>query len=45
LLEANPNPQIARDEDFANSAKHAGMAYEELLQKLLTLGQSYAPKA
>ena len=45
LLEANPNPQIARDEDFAQSAKHAGMDYEELLQKLLTLAQSYAPKA
>jgi D-alanine-D-alanine ligase len=45
LLEANPNPQIARDEDFAQSAKHAGMAYEDLLQKLLTLAQSYAPKA
>src|SRR5262245_36486700 len=44
LLEANPNPQIARDEDFAQSAKHAGMTYEELLQKLLTLGQSYTPK-
>ena len=38
LLEANPNPQIARDEDFAQSAKHAGMGYEELLQKLVTLG-------
>ena len=23
LLEANPNPQIARDEDFAQSAKHS----------------------
>jgi D-alanine-D-alanine ligase len=45
LLEANPNPQIARDEDFALSAKHAGMSYEELLQKLLTLGQGYTPKS
>ena len=45
LLEANPNPQIARDEDFARSAMHAGMRYEELLQKLITLGQSYTPKA
>lgn len=41
LLEANPNPQIARDEDFAISAKHAGMEYEDLLQKLVTLGLSY----
>jgi D-alanine-D-alanine ligase len=45
LLEANPNPQIARDEDFAQSAMHAGIAYEQLLQKLITLGQSYTPKA
>ena len=45
LLEANPNPQIARDEDFARSAMHAGMRYENLLQKLITLGQSYTPKA
>jgi D-alanine-D-alanine ligase len=44
LLEANPNPQIARDEDFARSALHGGMKYEDLLQKLITLGQSYAPR-
>jgi D-alanine-D-alanine ligase len=44
LLEANPNPQIARDEDFAASAKHAGMPYEELVQKLVTLGMSYQPR-
>jgi D-alanine-D-alanine ligase len=44
LLEANPNPQIARKEDFADSAEHAGLAYEELLQKLLTLGLSYEPR-
>jgi D-alanine-D-alanine ligase len=41
LLEANPNPQIARDEDFARSAVHAGVGYDELIQKLITLGQSY----
>jgi D-alanine-D-alanine ligase len=45
LLEANPNPQIARHEDFADSAEHAGMKYEELLQKLVTLGLSYQPRA
>ena len=44
LLEANPNPQIARNEDFADSAEHAGMEYEELLQKLITLGLSYEPR-
>lgn len=42
LLEANPNPQIARDEDFALSAKHLGLDYEELLQRLLQFGRRYA---
>jgi D-alanine-D-alanine ligase len=41
LLEANPNPQIARDEDFAESAKHLGIDYEELLQRILQFGMSY----
>jgi len=40
-LEANPNSQIARDEDFADSAKHSGLDYESLLQKIITLGLSY----
>jgi len=43
LLEANPNPQIAMNEDFADSAAHCGLSYEELLQKILTLGLSYDP--
>ena len=41
LLEANPNPQIAADEDFAQSARHIGISYEELLQRLLQSGISY----
>lgn len=43
LLEANPNPQIALNEDFADSAKHCGLSYEHLLQKIVTLGLSYDP--
>ena len=43
LLEANPNPQIARDEDFADSAAHCGVPYERLLQKIVSLGLSYDP--
>jgi D-alanine-D-alanine ligase len=43
LLEANPNPQIALGEDFADSAKHCGLSYGQLLQKILTLGLSYDP--
>lgn len=38
FLEANPNPQIAADEDFALSAKAAGMSYGDLIQKLLLIG-------
>jgi D-alanine-D-alanine ligase len=38
VLEANPNPQIARTEDFAESAKRAGLAYPALLQRILTTG-------
>jgi D-alanine-D-alanine ligase len=38
LLEANPNPQIADHEDFADSAAHCGVAYPQLLQKIVTLG-------
>ncbi len=41
LLEANPNPQIAQNEDFADSAAHSGLSYSQLLQKILTLGLSY----
>lgn len=40
VLEANPNPGIARDEDSAQSAIRAGMSYETFIQKLLTLGLS-----
>ena len=43
VLEVNPNPQIAHNEDFADSAEHSGLKYEPLLQKILTLGMSYDP--
>lgn len=43
VLEVNPNPQIAHNEDFADSAKHCGVGYGALLQKILTLGMSYDP--
>lgn len=43
LLEANPNPQIAKDEDFAQSAKHTGLTYTELIEKLLQYGLKYVP--
>ena len=43
LLEANPNPQIAKDEDFALSAKHVGMDYSELIEQLMHFGMKYVP--
>ena len=43
LIEANPNPNIARDDYFSDSAKISGLDYEPLLQKLMTLGMSYDP--
>jgi D-alanine-D-alanine ligase len=45
MLEANPNPQIARGEDFAASAEKAGLAYEALLQRLLNLGLRWQPES
>jgi len=43
VLEANPNPQIAHDEDFADSAEKAGYSYEALLQELLSIGLRWQP--
>ena len=44
VLEANPNPQIARVEDFAESAKRAGLTYPALLQRILTIGMRWEPE-
>jgi D-alanine-D-alanine ligase len=38
FLEANPNPEIAEREEFASSAKAAGVSYPELLQRIVNLG-------
>ncbi len=45
VLEANPNPQLARGEDFAESASRAGIDYGALLQRILSLGLRFAPSA
>ena len=45
VLEANPNPQIARGEDFAASAEVAGLSYETLLQRILNLGLRWQPES
>ena len=43
VLEANPNPQIARSEDFAESAEKANYPYKDLLQELLNVGLRWRP--
>jgi len=43
VLEANPNPQIAKGEDFAASAERVGLSYEMLLQRILNLGLRWQP--
>jgi D-alanine-D-alanine ligase len=38
FIEANPNPILAADEDFALSAAKAGLAYPKLIDRILRLG-------
>jgi D-alanine-D-alanine ligase len=38
FLEANPNPDIAADDDFAMSAAAAGVDYPSIIQKILNQG-------
>jgi len=45
VLEANPNPQIAKGEDFAESAAKAGIGYEAVLQRILNLGLRWQPES
>jgi D-alanine-D-alanine ligase len=41
VLEANANPNLEAAEDLAESARAAGMSYDELLEKIMALGLSY----
>ncbi len=43
VLEANPNPQLAYGEDFAESAERAGLSYEALLERIVSLGLAWRP--
>jgi D-alanine-D-alanine ligase len=43
VIEANPNPQIARGEDFADAADAAGLGYGPLLQQIVNLGLAWEP--
>ena len=44
VMEANPNPQLAYGEDFAESAERAGMDYDALLQQILLAGLRWRPE-
>ena len=41
VLEANPNPNLSYGEDFAESGEAAGLKYDALLHRIMTLGRSY----
>ena len=40
FIEANPNPSLARVDDFARSAAAAGIDYETLIQRILDYARS-----
>jgi D-alanine-D-alanine ligase len=40
FIEANPNPEIAKIEEFAKSALHDGLKYADLLNRIMALGMA-----
>ena len=44
-IEANPNPEIAKVEEFARAAAHDGLAYPDLLNRVLALAIGRAKTA
>jgi D-alanine-D-alanine ligase len=43
VIEANANPDLAFDEDFAASAKASGIDYPGLIQRIVNLGLAWRP--
>ena len=43
VIEANANPQLAQEEDFAKSAKRAKVSYAMLLERIMALGVQWQP--
>ena len=41
LLEANANPELSYGDDLAESAEKAGLSYEALLNRIVSLGLNY----
>jgi D-alanine-D-alanine ligase len=44
LLEANPNPNLSKGEDLADSAKADGISYTALVGRIVQLGLAYMPE-
>ncbi len=40
VIEANPNPSLAAEDDFAQSANADGMTYDALIQEILNAAMS-----
>jgi D-alanine-D-alanine ligase len=38
FIEANPNPEIAKSQEFAHAAEHDGLKYPDLLKRIVALG-------
>jgi len=45
VIEANPNPSLAKDDDFAQAAAQVGIGYEALIQKVLENAQRWSTPA
>jgi D-alanine-D-alanine ligase len=43
VIEANPNPDLAEDEDFAQSALSSGLEFTDVVQRIASLGMRYRP--
>ena len=43
VIEANPNPQLAKEEDFAQSAIRSKVSYSQLLERIMALGLEWQP--
>ena len=44
FLEANPNPEIAADEEFAKAAAASGIGYPTMLERFVRLGLQRATR-
>lgn len=40
VIEANPNPSLAAEEDFALAAAAGGLGYDQLIQRIVDWGMS-----